>query len=78
MRKIFALVPVLGLLVFFAMGSAVQARDANDRTQSMDTSRERSESRIERLREDRSGDKARAEKPAKPKPKTSTVPKPQQ
>jgi hypothetical protein len=72
MRKLLALVSVFGLLVF-AMGGSVQARDGNDRTQSMDISRDRSESRIERLREDRNIDKVRAEKPAKPKkekPKT--------
>lgn len=67
MRKSSALVSVFGLLVFFAIDGSAQARDANDRTQSMDVSRDRSESRIQRLREDRTIDKARAEKPATPK-----------
>ena len=69
MRNISTLVPAVGLLVLLAISGAAQARDGNDRSQSLDLNRDRSESRIERLREDRSLDKARAEKPAAKKKK---------
>jgi hypothetical protein len=65
----------LGMVLLTLMIVApARARDAADRTQTIDINRDRSENRIERLRQDRALDaKTRAESPAptKIKPKTN-------
>jgi len=59
---------VLLTLSFGILPMSAQARDVGDRTQTLDSHRARSETRIERLREDRKLDaKAQADKPATPK-----------
>ena len=57
---------VIAVLVLSASVIAAQARDQNDRMLGTEINRDRSENRIERLRDDKGmRDKARAEKPEK-------------
>jgi hypothetical protein len=64
------------ILLAATLAASAQARDPSDRTLGTELNRERSENRVERMRDDRSlRDKAQAEQPAPSKKKTGKTAK---